>query len=80
MGERAYQAATPADLAAMRRLVAEACDAGCVGLSTSRTLLHRDLEGTVIPGTYADLDELNALVAGVADGGPVAACLPLASL
>ena len=53
----------------MRALVAEAVDAGAVGLSTSRTLLHRDLEGTVVPGTYADRVELTELMAGLAQGG-----------
>ena len=59
----------------MRALVAEAVDAGAVGLSTSRTLLHRDLEGTVIPGTYADRRELTELMARA---GPLRHC-PLAA-
>jgi hypothetical protein len=69
MGERCDEVPTGEDLAAMRRLVAEAMQAGAIGFSTSRTLLHRDLHGTVIPGTYADRAELTALMAGMADGG-----------
>ena len=69
MGDRAEKTATPEELAAMRALVAEAVDAGAVGLSTTRTLLHRDLEGTVVPGTYADRLELTELMAGLAQGG-----------
>ena len=69
MGDRAEKTATPEELARMRALVAEAVDAGAVGLSTSRTLLHRDLEGTVVPGTYADRVELTELMAGLAQGG-----------
>ena len=69
MGDRAEKTATPDELARMRALVAEAVDHGAVGLSTSRTLLHRDLEGTVVPGTYADRVELTELMAGLAQGG-----------
>ena len=69
MGDRAEKTATPDELARMRALVAEAVEHGAVGLSTSRTLLHRDLEGTVVPGTYADRVELTELMAGLAQGG-----------
>merc|ERR1719487_677854 len=43
--------------------------AGALGLSTSRTLMHRDLEGNVLPGSYADRDELMRLMKGMAQGG-----------
>ena len=69
MGDRCDEAPTQEDLDNMREIVAEAMAAGAVGMSTSRTLLHRDLNGTVIPGTYADRAELTALMAGMADGG-----------
>lgn len=36
---------------------------------TSRTLLHRDLEGAVVPGTYADRAELTTFMKGMAQGG-----------
>lgn len=61
--------ATEADIAEMRRLVAEATAAGALGFSTSRTIFHRSLDGRAVPGTYANTEELEALVAGMADGG-----------
>lgn len=60
---------TEADIAEMRRLTAEAIEAGAVGFTTSRTIFHRSLDGTAVPGTYANLDELTELVQGMADGG-----------
>lgn len=69
MGDRCDGVPTSEDLEQMRHVVGEAMAAGAIGFSTSRTLLHRDLNGTVIPGTYADRAELTALMAGMADGG-----------
>ena len=71
MGERGVnnEEATAADLAEMRRLVAEATAAGAVGFSTSRTIFHRSLDGTPVPGTFANTAELKELVQGMADGG-----------
>ena len=71
MGERGVrnEDATDADLAEMRRLVAEATAAGAVGFSTSRTIFHRSLDGTAVPGTYATAQELRELANGMADGG-----------
>ena len=56
--------ATADDIAAMRRLVAEAIAAGAVGFSTSRTIFHRSIGGDAVPGTYATDVELRELVAG----------------
>ncbi|MEZ5250015.1 MAG: amidohydrolase family protein [Ilumatobacteraceae bacterium] len=39
------------------------------GVSTSRTIFHRSIDGTAVPGTYANNDELMALAAGIVDGG-----------
>jgi N-acyl-D-amino-acid deacylase len=61
--------ATSDDIAAMRRLLAEAINAGAVGFSTSRTIFHRSIGGDAVPGTYATEVELAELVAGMADGG-----------
>ena len=61
--------ATADDIAAMRRLVAEATAAGAVGFSTSRTIFHRSIGGGAVPGTYASDVELRELVQGMADGG-----------
>lgn len=71
MGERGVRNEEPtaADIAEMRRLTAEAVEAGAVGFTTSRTIFHRSLDGTAVPGTYANLDELTELVQGMAEGG-----------
>ncbi|NNE72660.1 MAG: amidohydrolase family protein [Acidimicrobiales bacterium] len=71
MGERGVnnEDATPADIAEMRRLTAEAVEAGALGFSTSRTIFHRAIDGTPVPGTYASAAELTEIAAGMADGG-----------
>jgi N-acyl-D-amino-acid deacylase len=62
MGERGLDEtpATGDDIAAMVRLLDEAMRAGALGVSTSRTLLHRVPDGRPIPGTHAAADELLA--------------------
>ena len=42
----------------MARLVKEGLEAGALGFSTSRTMVHRAKDGEVVPGTYADEDEI----------------------
>lgn len=71
MGERGVHNddATADDLAAMRRLVAEAAAAGALGVSTSRTIFHRSIDGTAVPGTYATAAEVLELAHGMVDGG-----------
>lgn len=71
MGERAmnHQDATAEDIAQMRDLAESAARAGALGFSTSRTIFHRNLDGTAIPGTYASADELTAIAQGLAAGG-----------
>jgi N-acyl-D-aspartate/D-glutamate deacylase len=62
MGERGMDE-TPSsddDIAAMAALVDEALDAGALGFSTSRTLLHVVPDGRCVPGTFADERELLA--------------------
>jgi len=63
MGERgaANEPATTADCAEMRRLATEALRAGALGISTSRTPLHRSVDGVLVPGTHAEMDEVFAL-------------------
>ncbi|MFV0526462.1 MAG: N-acyl-D-amino-acid deacylase family protein [Acidimicrobiales bacterium] len=63
MGERGKtdEDATPSELARMAELVADAVAAGAVGFSTSRTIGHRSLWGTPVPGTFAAADELVAI-------------------
>ncbi|HEX7095747.1 MAG TPA: amidohydrolase family protein, partial [Acidimicrobiales bacterium] len=64
MGRRAVQDAPPTDedLAEMARLVHDAIVAGAIGFSTNRLPLHRSLDGTPVPGTFADERELRAIV------------------
>ncbi len=63
MGERAVnrEAATEDDIEKMRKLVREGIEAGAVGFSTSRTLVHRSSSGEFIPTYQAATDELKAL-------------------
>ncbi|MBK1658484.1 N-acyl-D-amino-acid deacylase family protein [Paracraurococcus ruber] len=66
MGERALalESANQGDIAEMRRLVAEAVEAGAFGFSTSRTISHKTLKGDFTPTLRAQEEEL----AGIADG------------
>jgi len=60
MGERGAknEPATPEDVARMAALVREGIEAGALGFSTSRTLVHRAVDGEPVPGTFAAEDEL----------------------
>ena len=60
MGERGAknEPATADDIRGMAAIVREGMAAGAVGFSTSRTQLHRAVDGEVVPGTYASEDEL----------------------
>lgn len=71
MGERALRLdnATPAEIAAMRALTAEAVAAGAFGASTSRTISHKTLAGDPTPTLKAQEEELAGLAAGMRDGG-----------
>ena len=71
MGERGAlnEAATPDDIARMAHLVREAQAAGALGFSTSRTVVHRAMDGEPVPGTFAAVEELYALAQAVADSG-----------
>ena len=60
MGERAHDEATADDIAAMAAITEEALEAGAVGFTTSRTILHRSKHG-LVPGTSAPPDELLAI-------------------
>ncbi|MEM9727036.1 MAG: amidohydrolase family protein [Myxococcota bacterium] len=65
MGERAVfdEAATPDDIAEMRRLLRNALDAGAVGFSTGRSDNHRSAVGDWTPSSEAGGEEL----AGIAE-------------
>ncbi len=60
MGERGArnEPATKEDVAEMAKLTKEALLAGALGFSTSRTLVHRAVDGEPVPGTFAAEDEL----------------------
>ena len=53
----------------MGAIVAEAIEAGAVGVSTSRTILHKAIDGEPVPGTFAAEDELFALGRALAKVG-----------
>ncbi len=71
MGDRGLDdaPATGEDIAAMARLVDEAMSAGALGVSTSRTFLHKVPDGRPVPGTYAAADELLAFAEVLRDHG-----------
>src|SRR5438309_568067 len=60
MGDRGSrnEPATPIDIAAMAEIVREGIAAGALGFSTSRTIMHRAVDGEPVPGTFAAEDEL----------------------
>src|SRR5580765_1608066 len=60
MGERGAknEPATPDDIRGMAAIVREGIAAGALGFTTSRTQLHRAVDGEVVPGTFASEDEL----------------------
>lgn len=67
MGQRGAdrEPARAADLAAMTALVHEAINAGALGVSTSRTLSHRTMQGALAPAETSSEDELLALARGL---------------
>ncbi len=60
MGERGArnEKAGPEDIEAMAKVVKEGLEAGALGFSTSRTILHRAKDGELVPGTRAEDDEV----------------------
>lgn len=71
MGDRGArnEPADPEDIAQMREIVREALEAGAMGVSTSRTIAHRAIDGEPVPGTYAAEDELFGLGDALRDTG-----------
>ncbi|HEY1299317.1 MAG TPA: amidohydrolase family protein [Stellaceae bacterium] len=71
MGERAIrrEPATAEDIAEMRRLTEEAVCAGVFGFTTSRTNAHKTTQGEMVPGRFAEIDELAGIAAGLGAAG-----------
>lgn len=71
MGDRCADGieATRSEVDAMASLTEEALSAGALGFSTSRTPLHRSIDGELVPGTSADAGELLGIADGMAAAG-----------
>lgn len=71
MGDRGAknEPASADEIARMREIVREAIDAGALGVSTSRVLGHRAMDGEPVPGTFAAEDELYGLGYALKDAG-----------
>ena len=67
MGERCNTdyAPTKAEVEEMTTLVREGVEAGALGFSSSKTLLHKDVHGEYMPGTFSGNDEMLALGLGM---------------
>jgi N-acyl-D-aspartate/D-glutamate deacylase len=63
LGEREQPGAVPTqeDIEEMSRIVEEGVRAGALGFSTSRTVLHKSVDGELVPGTTATEEELVAI-------------------
>ncbi len=53
----------------MRRLTEEAVRAGAFGFTTSRTNAHKTTRGEMVPGRFAEIDELPGIGRGLGAGG-----------
>ena len=63
LGDREQPGAVPTaeDIKAMSDIVEEGVRAGALGFSTSRTVLHKSVNGELVPGTTATPEELVAI-------------------
>ena len=71
MGDRgaANEDPTESDIARMANIVEEGLRAGALGFSTSRTVLHKSIDGELVPGTTATPEELIGIGRGMARVG-----------
>ena len=70
MGEEAVKREANADeIAEMRRIVREAREAGAFGFTTSLSRTQHAYDGHPIPSRLATFEEIDALFAGLAEGG-----------
>jgi len=60
---------TEAEIEQMAEHVRASIAAGAIGVSTSRSLNHRTLDGELVPGTFADSDELVGLARAMMEAG-----------
>ncbi len=60
LGDREMPGAVPTgeDIEQMSKIVEDGLRAGALGFSTSRTVLHRSVDGELVPGTTATKEEL----------------------
>ena len=67
MGERCNTDYSPTEdeVTQMAKLVREGVAAGALGFSSSKTLLHKDIQGEYMPGTFSGHDEMLALGLGM---------------
>ncbi len=63
LGDREMPGAVPTaeDVAQMSAIVEDGLRAGALGFSTSRTILHKSVDGELVPGTTATAEELIAI-------------------
>jgi N-acyl-D-aspartate/D-glutamate deacylase len=73
MGENASvrKEPTAAEVAEIKRLVAEAMDQGAIGLGASYSLNHSGWGGVPMPSTISNLSEFDALVGAMGSPGQV---------
>jgi N-acyl-D-aspartate/D-glutamate deacylase len=71
MGERGAknEPATRQDIAEMGAIVKQGIAAGALGFSMSRTIVHRAIDGEVVPGTHAAEDEIFGVAKGLGELG-----------
>ena len=72
MGERGAdhnEVPSPREIAEMSRLVQESIEAGALGFTTSRTILHRSSDGRSTPSLTATSDELLGIGRGLGKAG-----------
>ena len=71
MGERGAknEPANAEDIEEMRQLVFEGIQAGALGVSTSRTIAHRAIDGENVPGTFAAEEEMLAFGKALEEAG-----------
>ena len=71
MGERGArrEPATPDEIDTMRQLTRAAVEAGALGFSTTRTMVHRTADGDLTPTLGAARAEMEGIARGLADAG-----------